>query len=52
MGVLLKKGETHVGVVPLDLRQWVEFYPQTAASPLLSELVREAVRWVEQQTGT
>lgn len=42
LGRLLGVSEPQVGVMDLDLRQWIEFYPQTAASSLLSELVAAA----------
>lgn len=41
-GRLLGTSEPQVGVMDLDLRQWVEYYPQAAASSLLSVLVAEA----------
>lgn len=31
-----------VGVVPFNIRQWIEFYPQVASSPYLSKLVEQA----------
>lgn len=36
---LLEHGSTQVGVVPLDVRQWIEFYPAAASSPMLSRLL-------------
>jgi epothilone polyketide synthase D len=38
---LLEAGEVHIGVVPLDVRQWVEFYPAAASSRMLSRLLSE-----------
>jgi acyl carrier protein len=35
---LLDEGRTQVGVVPLNVRQWVEFYPAMASSPRLARL--------------
>ena len=32
---------TQIGVAPLDLRQWLEFYPTAASSRILSRLVAE-----------
>src|SRR5262249_17551396 len=43
---LLEGGRAQVGVVPLDVRQWMEFYPAAASSRMLSRL--EA----EQRAGT
>ena len=37
---LLFSPQVQVGVVDLDVRQWVEFYPQVAASSLLRELLQ------------
>jgi acyl transferase domain-containing protein/NADPH:quinone reductase-like Zn-dependent oxidoreductase/NAD(P)-dependent dehydrogenase (short-subunit alcohol dehydrogenase family)/acyl carrier protein len=36
---VLAGNQAQVGVVPLDVRQWVEFYPAAASSRLLSNLV-------------
>jgi acyl carrier protein len=36
---LLESDRVQVGVVPLDVRQWVEFYPAVASSRMLSHLV-------------
>jgi acyl transferase domain-containing protein/acyl carrier protein len=44
LGVLsrvLEGGAIQIGVVPLDIRQWVEFFPSVASSRLLSRLVTE-----------
>lgn len=41
-GRLLGTPEPQVGVMELDLRQWIEYYPQAAASSLLSGLLAEA----------
>jgi acyl carrier protein len=38
---LLRSGAAQVGVVPLDVRQWIAFYPSTAGSPFLTELLGE-----------
>ncbi|MGB1015992.1 MAG: beta-ketoacyl reductase, partial [Nannocystaceae bacterium] len=35
---LLGENRAHVGVVPFDVRQWVEFYPAAATSRTLSRL--------------
>jgi acyl carrier protein len=43
---LLDGDHAQVGVVPLDVRQWVEFYPAAAASRMLSRL------WSAQHAGT
>jgi acyl transferase domain-containing protein/acyl carrier protein len=39
---LLSGKETQLGVVPIDVRQWIEFYPHLASSRRLSELVKHA----------
>jgi acyl transferase domain-containing protein/acyl-CoA synthetase (AMP-forming)/AMP-acid ligase II/NADPH:quinone reductase-like Zn-dependent oxidoreductase/acyl carrier protein/NADP-dependent 3-hydroxy acid dehydrogenase YdfG len=39
LGQLMEDGVTQVGVLPIDLRQWVEFYPSTASSPRLASLL-------------
>jgi acyl transferase domain-containing protein/acyl carrier protein len=39
---VLDEGRAQVGVAPLDVRQWVEFYPAAASSPMLSRLRTEA----------
>ena len=36
---LLESDRAQVGVVPIDVRQWMEFYPAVASSRLLSRLV-------------
>jgi len=36
---LLDSDRAQVGVMPIDVRQWVEFYPAAASSRLLSRLV-------------
>ncbi|AKT40598.1 type I polyketide synthase [Chondromyces crocatus] len=38
---LLDAERSQAGVVPLDVRQWVEFYPAAASSPMLSRLLAE-----------
>ena len=44
LGRLLSGEQTQVGVLDLDLRQWLEFYPSVAGAPLWSELLREGSR--------
>ena len=44
LGRLLGAGAAQVGVVPMNARQWIEFYPQIAASPRLSPLVQRSAR--------
>jgi acyl transferase domain-containing protein/NAD(P)-dependent dehydrogenase (short-subunit alcohol dehydrogenase family)/acyl carrier protein len=39
---LLGSEVIQLGVMPIDFRHWVEFYPQAAGSPLLAELVKSA----------
>jgi acyl carrier protein len=39
---LLDAGVTQVGAVPIDVRRWLDFYPQAAASPRFAELVASA----------
>jgi NADPH:quinone reductase-like Zn-dependent oxidoreductase/acyl carrier protein len=39
---LLQEQPIQAGVLILDARQWVQYYPQVAASTLLSEIVQEA----------
>ncbi|AKQ65467.1 Malonyl CoA-acyl carrier protein transacylase [Myxococcus hansupus] len=39
LGRLLDGGVTQMAVMPLELRQWVEFYPRAKSAPWLSELV-------------
>jgi NADPH:quinone reductase-like Zn-dependent oxidoreductase/acyl carrier protein len=41
LGRVLGNGAAQVGVMPLDVRQWRQFYPKAAESPLLAQLVRE-----------
>jgi acyl carrier protein len=38
LGYALGEGFVQVGVMPLNLRQWRQFYPRAAESPLLAEL--------------
>jgi acyl transferase domain-containing protein/NAD(P)-dependent dehydrogenase (short-subunit alcohol dehydrogenase family) len=45
-------GRAHVGVVPIDVRQWIEFYPSVASSPMFSELVEALRHEREQRTDT
>ncbi|WP_394836994.1 SDR family NAD(P)-dependent oxidoreductase [Pendulispora rubella] len=40
LGRLLRTEATHVAVLNLNLRQWLEFYPAAAATPLFEELKR------------
>jgi myxalamid-type polyketide synthase MxaE and MxaD len=40
LGGLLREGHTQAGVLPLNLRQWRQSYPQLAESPLLSALLQ------------
>jgi phthiocerol/phenolphthiocerol synthesis type-I polyketide synthase C len=42
LGLLLGQGEVQAGVVNFNLRQWQQFYPKVADSPLFSDLSREA----------
>jgi NADPH:quinone reductase-like Zn-dependent oxidoreductase/acyl carrier protein len=44
LGQLLRGDMAQVGVVPLDVRQWVEFYPQASRSPFLGNIVKEATQ--------
>ena len=44
LGRLLGGDAAQIGVAPLDLRQWIEFYPVVASSPLFSTLPREPAR--------
>ncbi|HEY3999339.1 MAG TPA: SDR family NAD(P)-dependent oxidoreductase, partial [Candidatus Xenobia bacterium] len=41
---LLASPVAHCGVVPINIRHWMEFYPQTAGSSLLSRLKEESGR--------
>ncbi|WP_437309427.1 SDR family NAD(P)-dependent oxidoreductase [Sorangium sp. So ce388] len=43
-GRLIETAAAQVGVVPLDVRQWIEFYPHRAVSPFWSELVGRGSR--------
>jgi NAD(P)-dependent dehydrogenase (short-subunit alcohol dehydrogenase family)/acyl carrier protein len=36
---LIASGRTQTGVIPLDVRQWIEFYPAAAASRMLAPLI-------------
>jgi acyl carrier protein len=47
---LLGTSAPQVGVVPMDVRQYLEFYPQLAVSPLWSELVASA-RVSDEESG-
>ncbi|HZB96474.1 MAG TPA: beta-ketoacyl reductase, partial [Herpetosiphonaceae bacterium] len=38
LGQLLRQEAAQVGVMPLNLRQWRQFYPKAAKSPLLAHL--------------
>ncbi|XYH94560.1 acyltransferase domain-containing protein [Sorangium sp. So ce1128] len=44
LGRALAAGAPHVAALDLNLRQWIEFYPSAAGSPLLSELRSEERR--------
>ncbi|XXX73393.1 SDR family NAD(P)-dependent oxidoreductase [Sorangium sp. So ce134] len=44
LGRLLSGKQTQVGVLDLNLRQWLEFYPSAARSPLFAELLKEQRR--------
>jgi acyl transferase domain-containing protein/acyl-CoA synthetase (AMP-forming)/AMP-acid ligase II/NADPH:quinone reductase-like Zn-dependent oxidoreductase/acyl carrier protein len=48
---VLATDHAQVGVVPLDVRQWVEFYPSAAGSSLLSDLVAEDKAGGQKKTG-
>ncbi|MCX4246642.1 type I polyketide synthase [Paraliomyxa miuraensis] len=48
---LLEHGPAQVGVVPLDVRQWIEFYPAAAASPMLARLVSAHGQGAARTTG-
>lgn len=41
LGEVLRSGAAQVVVMPFDLRQWGQFYPKAAGSPLFAELSRE-----------
>lgn len=49
LGRLLDRPRPAMGVLSLDMRQWVEFYPRAAAIPFFSRLKRKAE---ETQTNT
>ena len=51
LGRLLNGDVTQIGVVPIDFRQWVEFYPQAASSSRLSQLLQESRRSMRSKTG-
>ncbi|WP_394847336.1 SDR family NAD(P)-dependent oxidoreductase [Pendulispora brunnea] len=46
LGRLLRTDTTHVAVLNLHFRQWLQFYPSAAASPLFEEL-----KGADQDTG-
>jgi acyl carrier protein len=48
---LLASPAVHLGVIPLDLRQWFEFYPSTTGAPFWSELA-QAQRSAEPAQGS
>ncbi|QQR41971.1 SDR family NAD(P)-dependent oxidoreductase [Myxococcus xanthus] len=52
LGRLLAKEAAQVAVVPLDLRQWREFYLSAAQSPFLSALMQERVSTPASRKGT
>lgn len=43
LGRLLFDNRAQIGVAPVDIRQWVEFYPHSASSSMLAELLVEKV---------
>lgn len=47
---LLRSDETQIGVVPIDIRQWVSFRPRMASSLLFSELL-DAARTARPEPG-
>jgi acyl carrier protein len=42
IAAMLRAGSVRAGVVPFDVRQWIEFFPQLAASTRLAELLAHA----------
>lgn len=42
LGQLLREAPAQVAVMALDMRQWMQLFPQAADTPLLSELARDA----------
>jgi NADPH:quinone reductase-like Zn-dependent oxidoreductase/acyl carrier protein len=48
---LLDRDEAHVGVVQLDVRQWMDFYPTLASSSLFSGLARGSERPASQDAA-
>jgi acyl transferase domain-containing protein/acyl carrier protein len=44
LAALLERDEAHAGVVQLDARQWMDFYPTLASSSLFSTLARASER--------
>ena len=42
LGALLKQKAAQVAVMPLDVRQWRQSYPQASRSPFLTKLMEEA----------
>ena len=42
LACLIQGQISHIGMAPLDIRQWTEFYPQAASFSYLSELLRNA----------
>ncbi len=51
LGRLLSGEQTQVGVLDLNLRQWLEFYPSAARSPLWTELLKEQRRSAQSAQG-
>jgi len=45
---LLGQHRPQVGVIPLDVRQWVEFYPAAASSRMLTRLQQQQARGARQ----
>ena len=48
---LLAYGSPQVGVVPLDVRQWIEFYPAAASSSMLARLLSDGSRGAARSAG-
>nr|AQW44892.1 polyketide synthase [Corallococcus coralloides] len=51
LGLLLGQGRPQVGVVSLDLRQWMEFYLSAAQSPFFTRLARQQAAPREGEAG-
>jgi NADPH:quinone reductase-like Zn-dependent oxidoreductase/malonyl CoA-acyl carrier protein transacylase/acyl carrier protein len=52
LGRLLAEHATQVGVLKVDVRQWIEFYPSVAGASLLAELKHEGSRGSSGTNGT